>query len=112
MRGAAGNCSGGLGSAARPDACGSESESKGPLARPLPEALGRAYVWRVLRCDLAAGADFVARLSVFVGGLPYKGADEEMLRALFAPFGVVDNVSLSMYVCIYLYLYLCIYICR
>ena len=35
-------------------------------------------VWRVLRCDVASGAPFVAHLSVFIGGLPYQGADEEL----------------------------------
>jgi hypothetical protein len=35
--------------------------------------------WRVLRTDLASGASFIASLSIFVGGLPYKDADEEMV---------------------------------
>jgi hypothetical protein len=51
-------------------------------------------VSRVLRCDLASGANFIARLSVFVGGLPFKGADEETLRGKLARFGSIDNVRI------------------
>jgi hypothetical protein len=48
----------------------------------------------VLRCDVASGARFIAQLSIFVGGLPYKEADEDVLRATFAPFGLIDNVRI------------------
>jgi len=50
--------------------------------------------WRILRTDLASGASFVAHLSIFVGGLPFKEADEEVVRAHFSPFGAIDNVRI------------------
>jgi len=36
----------------------------------------------------------VACLSIFIGGLPYQGADEELLRRQFERFGRIDNVRI------------------
>ena len=45
------------------------NSKKGASARG---SLLQMEAWRVLRCDVASGAPFVAHLSIFVGGIPYK----------------------------------------
>jgi hypothetical protein len=42
-------------------------------------SLAQMEAWRVLRCDVASGAPFVAHLSIFIGGLPYKVRHVEYL---------------------------------
>ena len=53
-------------------------------AQGAPGSHEQMAAWRVLRCDVASGAPFVAHLSIFIGGLPYKVERErESEREIF-----------------------------